>query len=202
MSNRRALLFGVACIAGVAAGAFLSCGGPRVTEDAGTDAPTGTDSQPIGDADTPTPLSIFGRHLSFWLDGDYLPSVRLGPDGVQEWKDRSPNKRTTQTKFNTANDLVWLDAAANGRGAIRFTGDRKDAAVLDGVLPLGREGVGFMLIFVAAYGNPPGFPAAFFYGDVPNQTLYLATSRVLLKIEGGGSTGPDRKIGVLDRTCR
>ena len=198
-SVRRAVLFGCACMASIAADAFLSCGGARLTEDAGTDAPTGADSQPIVDAGTPTPLSIFGRHLSFWLDGDYLPSVRLGSDGVQEWKDRSPNNLTTQAKFNKANDLVWLDAAVNGRGAIRFTGDRVDAAVLDGVLPLYDLGVGYMLIFVAAYSNPPGHPAAFFFANLPGQSLYfVANSCSDSRVFGGPSLMASDRFGCAD----
>lgn len=178
--------------------------------DAGSDGAAGdasfdgasdvVDSSPIADARPLTPLSIFGMKVSFWYDGDYPPSIVVDQveGGVGEWRDRSPNNRTIKAAFNIANDLTWLDAAVGGRGAIRFTGDRKDAAALVG--PLILTGTTFIVIVVAAYSNPPGYPAALLVDNLLSSggITFVGNSCSDSRVFGGSSLdGPDR-FGCAD----
>jgi hypothetical protein len=130
--------------------------------------------------------------VSFWFDGDHQATVLVDAGRVEGWIDRSPNHNDAIAVFNYANDMVWADSAVRGRGAIRFSGDRKDAAALETAgARLGYVNGDFLLVVVASYNNPPGHPATLFMDDTG--LVFVANSCTESRVFGGRSlVAPDR----------
>lgn len=191
MSRSRALLLcvSVLCIAAASASSLLACGKLWTAGDAGVDAGSAMDALVDGCVQTPT--CIFGSHLSFWFDGDHRTTVLVDAGRVERWIDRSTNHHEAYAVFHQANDLVWEDSAVRGRGAIRFSGDRVDAAVLETTGDLGYVNGDFLLVVVASYNNPPGYPATLFV-DRPG-FFFVANSCTESRVFGGSRLeAPDR----------